>query len=95
MTTRDFLYPKTSGVGGYDLPAAVNLPGAACAEVDPELMYPVKGGSPKAAKRLCNEVCPVREACLEDALLHLDRYGIWGGLTDKERQRVRRERRAS
>lgn len=95
MTTRDFLSPKTSGVGGYDLPV---LPewreSAACASADPEAMYPVKGSSPKQAKRVCLG-CDVREPCLEDALLSNDRFGIWGGLSDKERQALKRERRAS
>lgn len=42
-----------------------------------------------AAKRLCNEVCEIRDACLEYALKHNETHGIWGGMSPKERQAFR------
>ncbi|MFM9590761.1 WhiB family transcriptional regulator [Streptomyces scabiei] len=43
------------------------------------------------AKRLC-AVCPVRPQCLEYALTHDEREGIWGGHTIDERREIARER---
>ncbi len=40
------------------------------------------------AKAIC-AACPVRQQCLEQALERGERYGIWGGLTDTERSRLR------
>lgn len=60
---------------------------ALCQQTDPELFYPEKGGSTAAAKRICAQ-CTVRSECLEDALLHTERYGIWGGMSERERRRL-------
>jgi WhiB family redox-sensing transcriptional regulator len=60
---------------------------AVCRSVDPELFFPEHAGPSHEAKRVCAE-CPVRAECLADALAHRDRYGIWGGLTDRERRRL-------
>ena len=46
------------------------------------------------AKSVC-AVCPVRQACLEHALAHREREGIWGGTTERERRRIVRQRRKS
>jgi WhiB family redox-sensing transcriptional regulator len=61
---------------------------ALCAQVDPELFYPEKGGSTAEAKSVCQR-CEVREDCLQDALDHDDRFGIWGGLSERERRKLR------
>jgi len=63
--------------------------GALCAQTDPELFFPDMGGSTRNAKRVCAD-CPVREACLADALARDERYGIWGGLSVKERRKLLR-----
>lgn len=63
---------------------------ALCAEVDPEIFFPEKGGSTREAKRVCRS-CDVRSECLEYALENEDGHGIWAGLTDRERRRVRLE----
>jgi WhiB family redox-sensing transcriptional regulator len=34
----------------------------------------------------------VREQCLEYAITHSEKFGIWGGLSERERRRIRRER---
>ncbi|MDO4898316.1 MAG: WhiB family transcriptional regulator [Rothia sp. (in: high G+C Gram-positive bacteria)] len=63
---------------------------ALCAQTDPEAFFPEKGGSTRDAKRVCNE-CPVREACLEYAMENDERFGIWGGLSERERRRLRKQ----
>jgi WhiB family redox-sensing transcriptional regulator len=62
---------------------------ALCAQTDPEAFFPEKGGSTREAKKIC-EVCPVREQCLAYALEHDERFGIWGGLSERERRRLKR-----
>jgi WhiB family transcriptional regulator, redox-sensing transcriptional regulator len=66
---------------------------ALCAETDPEAFFPEKGGSTREAKRVCAS-CPVRMECLEFALGNDERFGIWGGLSERERRRLRLQRRA-
>jgi len=62
---------------------------ALCAQTDPEAFFPEKGGSTREAKRICS-TCDVRSECLEYALEHDERFGIWGGLSERERRRVKR-----
>ena len=62
---------------------------ALCAQTDPEAFFPEKGGSTREAKRICSG-CEVRAECLEYALAHDERFGIWGGLSERERRRLRR-----
>jgi WhiB family redox-sensing transcriptional regulator len=66
---------------------------ALCAETDPEAFFPEKGGSTREAKRVCTG-CEVRAECLEYALANDERFGIWGGLSERERRRLRLQRRA-
>jgi WhiB family redox-sensing transcriptional regulator len=67
---------------------------ALCAETDPEAFFPEKGGSTREAKRVCVG-CEVRAECLEFALASDERFGIWGGLSERERRRLRLQRRES
>ncbi|WP_430592379.1 WhiB family transcriptional regulator [Humidisolicoccus flavus] len=60
-----------------------------CAETDPEAFFPEKGGSTRDAKRIC-ESCDVRAECLEYALKNDERFGIWGGLSERERRKLRK-----
>ena len=62
---------------------------ALCAETDPEAFFPEKGGSTREAKKICTG-CEVRAECLEYALSNDERFGIWGGLSERERRRLRR-----
>jgi len=62
---------------------------ALCAQTDPEAFFPEKGGSTREAKRVCVS-CDVRAECLEYALLHDERFGIWGGLSERERRKLKR-----
>jgi len=62
---------------------------ALCAQTDPEAFFPEKGGSTREAKRICTG-CEVRVECLDYALAHDERFGIWGGLSERERRRLKR-----
>jgi len=62
---------------------------ALCAETDPEAFFPEKGGSTREAKKICTG-CEVRAECLGYALANDERFGIWGGLSERERRRLRR-----
>ena len=59
-------------------------------QTDPEALFPEKGGSTREAKRIC-QACAVRDECLEYALLNDERFGIWGGLSERERRRLKRD----
>ena len=63
---------------------------ALCAQTDPEAFFPEKGGSTREAKRVCGG-CEVRADCLGYALEHDERFGIWGGLSERERRRLKRQ----
>jgi WhiB family redox-sensing transcriptional regulator len=63
---------------------------ALCAQTDPEAFFPEKGGSTREAKKVCRG-CEVRAECLEYALERDERFGIWGGLSERERRRLKRE----
>lgn len=63
---------------------------ALCAQTDSELWFPELGSSANAAKRICQQ-CPVLEQCLTFALEHHER-GIWGGTSEKQRQKLRAQR---
>ena len=63
---------------------------ALCAQTDPEAFFPEKGGSTREAKKVCVS-CEVRAECLEYALAHDERFGIWGGLSERERRRLKKQ----
>jgi WhiB family redox-sensing transcriptional regulator len=62
---------------------------ALCAETDPEAFFPEKGGSTREAKKICTG-CEVKAQCLEYALANDERFGIWGGLSERERRRLKK-----
>lgn len=64
---------------------------ANCLGVEPDLFFPERGASTKEAKEVCRG-CVVREDCLEYALDHGEKFGIWGGMSERERRRLRRQR---
>jgi len=66
---------------------------ALCAQVDPDLFFPDKGDSPRQAKRICAG-CEVRADCLAEALDRGERWGVWGGLSERERRALRRRNAA-
>ena len=63
-----------------------------CLGVDPELFFPGRGASTKEAKEVCAG-CIVKVDCLEYALSNGEKFGIWGGASERERRRIRRQRR--
>lgn len=69
---------------------------AACVGIDPDIFFPPNGGeafkSSARAKAIC-ATCPVRSDCLDYAIRERITHGIWGGLTEKDRRVVRRQRR--
>jgi WhiB family redox-sensing transcriptional regulator len=65
---------------------------ALCAQTGADFFFPEPGSSVRDAKRIC-ALCPIRSACLEHALTHDERFGVWGGLSEKERQALRRTSR--
>ena len=65
---------------------------AACKGMDPEMCFPGRGVSNQPAKQVC-QGCPVRVECLDYAFEGPERFGIWGGLSELERQRIRGARR--
>ncbi|MGO1306917.1 MAG: WhiB family transcriptional regulator [Microbacterium gubbeenense] len=96
-----FVDPAERGVPGAPMAGGVEDDGALswqtealCAQTDPEAFFPEKGGSTRDAKRVC-ETCDVRAQCLEYALANDERFGIWGGLSERERRRLKREQQAS
>jgi WhiB family redox-sensing transcriptional regulator len=62
-----------------------------CMGVDPDLFFPERGASTREAKEVCRG-CVVREDCLEYALDNGEKFGIWGGMSERERRRLRRAR---
>ncbi|GAA3946660.1 WhiB family transcriptional regulator [Pseudoclavibacter caeni] len=86
--------PVLRGVAGLEAPEAAEdgfdwQAEALCAQTDPEAFFPEKGGSTRDAKRICQS-CAVRAQCLEYALENDERFGIWGGLSERERRKLRR-----
>jgi WhiB family redox-sensing transcriptional regulator len=89
--------PRLADLLGIEMPVVADLLGdapewqerALCAQTDPEAFFPEKGGSTREAKRICSR-CEVRTDCLEYALGHDERFGIWGGLSERERRKLKR-----
>ncbi|HVL28940.1 MAG TPA: WhiB family transcriptional regulator [Acidimicrobiales bacterium] len=65
---------------------------AACRGLDTDVFFPLTDEEAGEAKAVC-ATCPVRELCLEYALVTRQDDGVWGGLTETERRRLRRRRR--
>lgn len=65
---------------------------AACKGLDSTIFYPATDEDADAAKEVCGG-CPVQETCLEHAIDNREHNGVWGGATERERQRIIRRRR--
>lgn len=81
------IYPTTTGRPG-SLGDWRDL--ALCAQTDPEIFYPEKGESSRPAKKVCAG-CEVRAECLQDALDNRERFGVRGGLSERERRDLARQ----
>jgi WhiB family transcriptional regulator, redox-sensing transcriptional regulator len=62
----------------------------ACRGSDPDALF-VEGAAQNRAKVVCLS-CPVRMECLSDALDHRIEFGVWGGMTERERRALLRRR---
>lgn len=86
-------HPKLEG----DLPTFTSpdwTASALCAQTDPELWFPDKGGNSGRARAICS-ACPVKAECLEYSLeAHPAPVGVWGGTTEKQRHAIRMGRAA-
>lgn len=80
-----------------------NFVGAACAGLPAGSFFPERGTAQitaRDAKAVCNgtgsvPVCPVKQTCLEYALERKERFGIWGGMSERERAKVAKQRRVA
>ena len=63
---------------------------AKCKGQDANLFFPERGASTRKAKSICR-ACSVQEECLEYAIDHSEKFGIWGGLSERERRKIKRQ----
>lgn len=61
---------------------------ANCLGVDPDLMFPERGDSLRPARQVCAG-CVVRRTCAQYAIDHREKYGVWGGLSERQRREIR------
>lgn len=64
-----------------------------CRDEPPARFFPSDGVGVDQARRIC-ATCPVREPCLEYALVHRIDHGVWGGTSERERRRILKSRRS-
>ena len=74
------------------IPSTAWLEDAACRGADTELFYPQRGESSGPARMVCFE-CPVRQQCEDHAIATHERYGVWGGWSERDRRAIRRARK--
>lgn len=74
-------------MGGFDIQSWAT--DAKCIQAEPDTFFPEKGGSTREAKKICAD-CPVLEECLAYALANDERFGIWGGKSERERRRLKK-----
>jgi WhiB family redox-sensing transcriptional regulator len=82
----------SGSIAGWDVPRFTER--ALCAETDPEEWFPEQGGSTAAAKAVCRQ-CPALAECRVWALSHDEKFGVWAGLSERQRHRLRNGRSAA
>jgi WhiB family redox-sensing transcriptional regulator len=70
-------------------PAFMDL--GSCRGMDPDIFFPDRGESLAPAKAICDG-CIVKDECLDYAVENVERFGVWGGASERERRRIRRQR---
>ena len=65
---------------------------AACTGLDVDLFFPNRGEPSEPAKAVCAG-CAAREPCLDFALTSTEKFGIWGGESERSRRGIRKRRR--
>lgn len=78
---------RGSDLFSFEMPAWYD--DALCAQVDPGAFFPPKGASLRPAKRVC-AACPVRDECLAFAMDNNELHGVWGGLSELDRRKMRK-----
>lgn len=85
-------HPKLLNILGSDIDLDEWRIHGNCVGVDPEVFYPERGKPTKQAKEICSK-CIVQKHCALEALENNEKHGIWGGLSERERRRIRRQRK--
>ncbi|MCX4729420.1 MULTISPECIES: WhiB family transcriptional regulator [unclassified Streptomyces] len=85
---------RTPYYGAVSTAVAPARPRPACENEDPELFFPIGDTGPallqvEEAKAVCRR-CPLMESCLQGALERGETAGVWGGLSEPERRRMKR-----
>ncbi|MDA8342069.1 MAG: WhiB family transcriptional regulator [Actinomycetota bacterium] len=85
----------TSTVEQFARATAAGGPGwwqwGACRGMDPDIFFPDQGGDSKTPKEICH-ACTVEMECLDYALENRERFGIWGGQSERQRRSTRAAR---
>lgn len=66
---------------------------ANCRGLDPDLFFPAQGKYRREVRVVC-QGCVVRSECLEYSIDNNEKFGIWGGVPERQRRLMRRKRRA-
>lgn len=64
---------------------------ANCLGLDPDIFFPARGEVAAQVKTICRE-CDVQSECLAYALNNGEKHGIWGGMSERDRRKIRRTR---
>lgn len=83
--------PATAHLGQYDPDENAWFERAVCRGQDPDFFHPTNGQDTSKQKAFCS-VCPVRKECGDYALRHRLDYGVWGGMSERERRHLLRLR---
>lgn len=94
--------PGNAPEGAVDVLAGLEVPpvpvpdwtGALCAQADPEAWFPARGSTVRPAVRVCR-ACPIEADCLEWALATDQRFGVWGGQSERSLRKLRKARKAA
>ena len=62
-----------------------------CRGMDTSIFFPERGKKSETAKAICDE-CPVREPCGVHGVVSPEKFGIWGGLSERQRRLLRKDR---
>lgn len=88
---RDLMQPGENGIGLADFLTRPEWHDRAACKGETDLMFTSRGEDTRPGKRLCDG-CTVRDECLDAALELGTKFGIWGGMSERERRRIRRRR---
>jgi len=87
-----FVMTSTIQIAPFEAPVLAERPWAvfsACRKADPSIFFGATRADERAALVVCS-TCTVSEECLGFALKTRERFGVWGGTTERERKRMLR-----